>query len=182
MRIRLDRLPVAEENNRQQDDNGEADGHDVLHAQQAQRNQQRQRSFRSIRRRAQCVEPEDRDPGQRPNALGALRGSRQRPPKQQIEKTCVNAHAGLNRRLWTYCGECRRCQCLTARHAQFRASQTIPAPLNLPSVLSRCRRQRKQESASLAHFALRPDAAAVLLHNAAAQRQPQPGSAQRARV
>ena len=46
----------------------------------------------------------------------------------------------------------------------------------------RCRRKRKQESASLAYFALGPDAAAMLLHDAAAERQPEACSAQRARV
>src|SRR4051812_19134979 len=45
-----------------------------------------------------------------------------------------------------------------------------------------CLRQREQETAAFPRGALRPDPAAVLLHDAAAQCQPQPGSSQRSRI
>src|SRR3954453_14464767 len=42
--------------------------------------------------------------------------------------------------------------------------------------------QREQEPAALAGRAFGPDSAAVLLHDTAAQREPQPRSSQRARI
>src|ERR1035441_312067 len=55
---------------------------------------------------------------------------------------------------------------------------SIPLPRLSPR---RCR-QREEESASLAGGAFSPDASAVLLHDAADQRQAEPGAAQSARI
>ncbi len=54
--------------------------HDIRDARRAQRNQQRQRGFRSVRRRTQRIEAKNRDSRGRANLLGALVRSRQRFP------------------------------------------------------------------------------------------------------
>ena len=98
MRIGLDSLPVTEVDDHQQDHDRRAHGYDVFHAQQAERNQQGQRGFRPVRGRAQCVQPEDGNPRQGADLLGAFFAGRQRPPEQQIQKSCGYAHEspGIN--------------------------------------------------------------------------------------
>jgi sRNA-binding protein len=92
VRIRLDGLPVTEVDDHQQDHDRRAHGHDVLHAQQAERNQQREGGFRPVRSRAQCVQPEDRDSREGADLLGAFFAGSQRTPEQQIKKSCGYAH------------------------------------------------------------------------------------------
>ena len=54
-------------------------------AQDAQRNQQRQRSFGAVCGGAERVEAEDRDAGDRADALGAFFRGRQRLAHQKVE-------------------------------------------------------------------------------------------------
>ena len=70
-------------------------------------------------------------------------------------------------------------QALAKRSPRPESSQRIQSSLVR---LGRGGREREEESASLADGAFGPDAAAVLLDNAAAEREAQAGAAQGARV
>ena len=59
-------------------------GDDVLNAQGAQRDQQRERSFRAVRRGAQRIQTEHSDAGHRAEALFAVLAGGERLAKQQI--------------------------------------------------------------------------------------------------
>ena len=84
--IRIDRLPVADVDNRQQDHDGNTYGHDVLHAQQAQREQQRERSLGPIGSGTERIKTEDRDTGDRADVFGTLLAGGKRPPEEQIDR------------------------------------------------------------------------------------------------
>ena len=63
VRIRLNRLPIAEIQNRQQRQNQPEDRQQiVLHTPESQWNQQRHRSFGTVRRARQPIQPKDRNP------------------------------------------------------------------------------------------------------------------------
>jgi len=70
--IRRNRLPVGKVDDDQQHDNREADRNDVAHASRAERNQQRESGFRSVRRRAEGVQTEDGNPGADADLLAPL--------------------------------------------------------------------------------------------------------------
>ncbi len=74
---------VAEVDDGQQDHDRDADRHDVLHAEQAQRKQQRERGFRSVRGGTERIKAKDGNAGDRADVLGALLAGGERPPKQQ---------------------------------------------------------------------------------------------------
>ena len=82
MRIRVNGLSIAEVDDRQQRDDCRAHRHNVVHAQHAQRNQQRECRFGSICGRTQCIQPEDGNAGNGANMLGALFAGSERPSKK----------------------------------------------------------------------------------------------------
>ena len=98
MRVRLNRLPVAEENNRQQQHDGPAHRHNIVHAQQAQRDQQCQCRLRPVCGRAQCVQSKDWNAGNGADVLGPLFAGGQRPPETKIQYARGNSHLLFVRR------------------------------------------------------------------------------------
>ena len=85
MRIGLDGLAIAEVDNAQQDYDRPNDRHNVVHAHEAERNKQRERSLRSVCGGAQGIEAEDGDAGEGANVLGALFAGGEGTPKEQIQ-------------------------------------------------------------------------------------------------
>ena len=71
-RIRRNGLAIGEVDDRQQDDNAQADGNDVGDARRTERDQQRERRFRSVCRGAQRVQAENGNAGRSSNLLGPL--------------------------------------------------------------------------------------------------------------
>ena len=70
--VGIDRLAVREEDDDEQDDDGERDGDDVVHAADAQRDEQGEGGFRPVCRGGERVEAEDRErPGPRRCVLRA---------------------------------------------------------------------------------------------------------------
>ena len=84
MGIGIDGLAVAEKDDNQQADNGRAYGDDVMHPDQAERNQQRQRGFRAVCGGTQSVQSKDGNAGDGSDVLGAFFARRQRPAKEQV--------------------------------------------------------------------------------------------------
>src|SRR6266852_106681 len=70
--ISRDGLQVGNVNNQEQGDDGGADGHDVLHAEKAERNEQAESGFRAISSGTEAVEAEYGDAGGGANLFGAL--------------------------------------------------------------------------------------------------------------
>jgi len=66
MRISIDGLPVAEVDDGQQGDNRSAHRNDVVHADQAERDEQRERGLRAIRGGTEGVKAEDGMPAMGP--------------------------------------------------------------------------------------------------------------------
>jgi len=72
VRICLNRLTIAEEHDRQQDQDRRNDRDDEVDPIESQRDQQRHRRFRSVCRARQRIEPEDRDSCRYADVLGSL--------------------------------------------------------------------------------------------------------------
>ena len=68
-RISRDGLKIGNIDDDQQRDNAEADGYDVLNAESAQRDQQRECGFRTVTRGAQRIQAEDSDARHRAEAF-----------------------------------------------------------------------------------------------------------------
>ena len=93
LRIGLDRLPVAEVDDDQQDDDRAAHGDDVVHASQAERNEQGERGLGTVCGGTQCIEAEDGNARDGADVLGAFLAGGQRPAEEQIENTSRECHA-----------------------------------------------------------------------------------------
>src|SRR6266849_8572819 len=70
--IGRDGLQVGNVNDQEQGDDGGADGHDVLHAEKAERNEQAESGFRAVSSGAETVESENGNAGGGANLFGAL--------------------------------------------------------------------------------------------------------------
>ena len=88
MRIGVDGLAVAEVDDGQQGDDGRADRHDVVHAHQAKRDEQRERGFRAVCGGAESVKAEDGNAGEGADVLGALLAGSQRAAEEQVQCIC----------------------------------------------------------------------------------------------
>ena len=82
--IRRNGLAIAEEDDAQQNEDDRDDGNQVSDAGDAQRNQQRERCLRSVRRRSQRIQAKDGNPGGHADVLGAFFAGGQGPAKQGI--------------------------------------------------------------------------------------------------
>src|SRR6267142_2318469 len=67
-----DGLAIGKVDDDQQHNNGRADGNDVLHSKNAERNQQAESGFRAVSRGTERVQPEDRNALADADLLGAL--------------------------------------------------------------------------------------------------------------
>ena len=83
--VSVDGLPVAEVDNRQQNHDGGADRDDVMDANEAQRDEQGERSFRAVGGGTEGVKAEDGDAGDGADVLCALLAGGQRPAEEQVQ-------------------------------------------------------------------------------------------------
>ena len=68
-----------------------------LHAQQPQRNQQRERGFGPVCGGAQCIEAEDGNAGDGADVLGALFAGGQGTPEEQVDQVRGYVHRSVRR-------------------------------------------------------------------------------------
>lgn len=90
-RIRLDRLPVGEVDDGEENDDARADGDDVEHAGRAQGNEKGQSRLRPVRGGAQGVQSEDWDPGGGTDLFRASFGRGETLAENEIE----NSHPAI---------------------------------------------------------------------------------------
>ena len=92
IRIRRDRLPITEINDRQQRDHRKRQRHHISDPNQSQRQQNRQSRLRTVCRRTQSIQPKCRDPLRSRNPLPRVLRRSQRPPEHNVNQSHIPSH------------------------------------------------------------------------------------------